>query len=112
MAIYQIDRLNRNEQQLLEAASVAVMEFSAETIAVALDMDELMVERECNGLVQRHLMLRPLRSANTLDEGRSNQYSFRHALFHQAFYERVGVAGRRQLHQRIGEQIYLTLRSR
>ena len=65
-----------------------------------------MVGRECNGLVQHHLMLRPLRSANTLDEGRSNQYSFR-----QAFYERLGVAGRQQLHQRIDEQIYLTLRS-
>ena len=49
-------------------------------------------------------MLRPIRAAGAPEEGRSNQYSFRHALFHRAFYDRLGVARRRQLHQRIGEQ--------
>lgn len=104
MAIYQIDRLSSNEQELLEAASVAGVEFSAETVAVALDRDEPAIERACDSLGQRHLMLRALRPPSGLEERRSSRYSFRHALFHQAFYERLGLARRRQLHQRIGEQ--------
>ena len=32
----------------------------------------------------------------------ATRYAFRHALYHQAAYERLGIGRRAQLHQRIG----------
>ncbi len=104
MLIYQIDRLNQGEQHLLEAASVAGIEFSAETVAAALHIDEATAEHGCDGLVQRHLLVRGKQPSEEAGEGRGTQYTFRHALFHQVVYNRLGAARRRQFHQQVGEQ--------
>lgn len=113
MLVYQIERLPHNAQQLLAVASVAGMEFTAATIAPVLDMDEPTVERECDGLAQRQMLSRALPSTNAFaDKEETNRYIFRHALFHQTFYDRLGLARRRQLHQQIGEQKEREYRSR
>jgi predicted ATPase len=89
---------------LLEAASVAGIEFSAETVAAALHIDEPTAEHECDELVHRHLFVRVRHPSGTAGEGWGTQYTFRHALFHHVVYNRLGVARRRQFHQQVGEQ--------
>ncbi|MBI3798392.1 MAG: AAA family ATPase, partial [Deltaproteobacteria bacterium] len=104
MLTYHIERLKAAERHMLEAASVAGMEFSAATVAAALATDALAVEQRCDDLVQRHTVLRrlPATPADLATEG--NLYVFRHALLHSLFYNRVGVLRRQQLHQRVGER--------
>jgi predicted ATPase len=50
---HQLDRLSQEERGVLEAASVAGREFSATSVAAALDTDVLMVEDCCEALVYR-----------------------------------------------------------
>jgi len=102
MITYQIDRLGQDEQRILEVASVAGMEFSAAIVAAALDTDVFHVEQCCNVLTQRCLFLAS--SASFPEQRQTSRYEFRHSLFHNVFYERLGLARRRLLHQRVGEQ--------
>ena len=55
----QIDRLSVEEQRLLEAASIAGVEFSAAAVAAALAADVEQIEEWCEGLARRQLFLRP-----------------------------------------------------
>ena len=49
----QVDRLSLEQQQMLEAASVAGVEFSAAAVAAALEEDMDVVEDRCEGLARR-----------------------------------------------------------
>ncbi len=55
----QLDRLSLEEQRLLEAASVAGVEFSTVAVAAALGSEVEQIEEWCEGLARRHFFLRP-----------------------------------------------------
>jgi predicted ATPase/DNA-binding winged helix-turn-helix (wHTH) protein len=57
MIARQIDRLNAEDQRLLEAASAAGAEFSAATLAAALDRGIPEVEQACEGLARKGQIL-------------------------------------------------------
>jgi DNA-binding winged helix-turn-helix (wHTH) protein len=103
---HQLERLNQEERRVLEAASVAGMEFSTTVVAAATDTDVLEAEGCCNDLAHRHLFLcstkgstgGPARPERRLSE----RYRFLHALHPQILYERLPASRRRQLHQRVG----------
>jgi len=99
----QLSRLTSEECRLIEAASVAGMEFSTAAIAYALEGTGERVEDACEGLARREQFLRA-RGTETLTNGTvSGRYGFLHALYQQLVYERVAAARRVRLHRRIGE---------
>ncbi len=99
----QIDRLSNDEQRILEAASVAGVEFSAATVAGAVDVDMAQIEEQCERLAHSHHFLRSAGISQWPDGTEASSYGFIHALYQDVFYQRVTAARRRQLHRRIGE---------
>ena len=101
----QIDRLNPQEQRLLEVAGVAGVEFSAAVVAAALNEDVVHAEECCEGLSRRHLFLQAAGVSEWPDGTVAARYRFRHELYQNVLYERTAAARRRQLHQQIGERL-------
>jgi DNA-binding winged helix-turn-helix (wHTH) protein/tetratricopeptide (TPR) repeat protein len=101
----QIDRLNPDEQRLLEGASVAGVEFSAAAVAAALEEGVVRAEEGCEGLARRHQFLQAAGVSEWPDGTVAARYRFRHELYHNVIYQRAAAARRRQLHQRIGERL-------
>jgi tetratricopeptide (TPR) repeat protein len=100
----QIDRLSPEEQRVLEVASVAGVEFSAATLAAGLETEVVEVEELCEGLARRAQFLRAQGVSEWPDGTVAAHYEFIHALYQQAWYERVTAGRRLCLHRRIGER--------
>lgn len=95
-------RLSAAAQQMLEAASVAGMQFSTAAVAAALATDILAVEATCASLAARQQFLVRVAAGTGMAETAATTYRFRHALYRQAFAERVTGAWQQQVHQRLG----------
>ncbi|MGZ8202923.1 MAG: ATP-binding protein [Burkholderiales bacterium] len=94
------ERLRPDERRLLEAASVCGMEFRLNTLAQVLESDIAAVARACAELAsqQRWLIDVPLELAgSTSDTG----YAFRHSLYREVLYNRLGPVARARLHRDI-----------
>jgi DNA-binding winged helix-turn-helix (wHTH) protein/predicted ATPase len=98
----QLERLGGTEREILVAASVAGMEFSAAAVAASLDLAIDEVEKHCATLVRRELFLQLCGSEEWADGTVASRYRFLHALHHEVLYARVTAARRVHLHQRIG----------
>ncbi|MGH8651731.1 MAG: ATP-binding protein [Gammaproteobacteria bacterium] len=103
---HQLDRLRPEERRVLEAASVAGMEFSTAMVATALETDVLMVECCSEALASRHLFLGSTKGSPEGPTGPnrrlSERYRFLHALYPQTVGEGWPAARRRRLHQQVG----------
>lgn len=100
----QVDRLDAQDQRVLEAASVAGADFSAAAVAAALEeaLDE--VEARCEQLSRRHQFVRDS-GAEVLPDGQVvGRFGFVHAVYRHVLYERVSTSRRMQLHRRIGRR--------
>jgi predicted ATPase len=100
----QSKRLLPAEQRVLQAASVAGMEFPTAAVAAALEADVAEVEEWCAGLATRQHFLRRLGISQWPDGTVGERYEFLHALYQHLWHERVGMRRRRLLHLRIGER--------
>jgi DNA-binding winged helix-turn-helix (wHTH) protein/predicted ATPase len=99
----QLERLTAEERGVLEVAGVVGMEFSTAAVAAGLDAAEEQIEQRCEGLVAQGRFLLP-RGVDILADGTATgRYGFIHGLYEQVLYERLAVARRARLHQRIGE---------
>ena len=85
----QLTRLAPEDYALLEAASVAGVEWSAATVAAACGRDVDAVEERCSALIREHLFLQPRGTVEWPDGTLATRYGFRHALHQQVLYERV-----------------------
>jgi predicted ATPase len=99
----QMDRLDRPASRILEAGSVAGAEFSAATVAAALQIAVDEVEEQTEVLVAREQFLRRAGMSSWPDGTEAARYGFRHAFYQQLWHERVPVTRRWQWHQRMGE---------
>jgi DNA-binding winged helix-turn-helix (wHTH) protein/predicted ATPase len=100
----QLERVSPEEQQVLEAASVAGMEFSAAAVAAGLEEPVKIVEQRCEGLARREQFLRVRGVEEWPDGTAAARYGFLHALYHEMIYDRVTTGQRIGLHRRIGER--------
>ncbi len=100
----QIGRVSPGEQALLEAASVAGLEFPAVAVAAGLDADPASVDETCAGLARRGQFLRPTGVGDLPDGTASSRYAFIHPLYQNVLYHRISLARRLQLHKRIGDR--------
>jgi DNA-binding winged helix-turn-helix (wHTH) protein/tetratricopeptide (TPR) repeat protein len=109
-----LERLDENELSVLEAASVAGPEFAAHAIGIAAQpgRDVEAVERICDSLVRRQEILCARGESRWPDKAASARYAFRHAIYRQVIYSRLGSAARQRLHQVIGERLELAYAGR
>jgi predicted ATPase len=101
----QLERLSMEEQQVLEAASVAGVSFSTSVKAAAADIDADEFENICERLSRRQKIVRAAGSRQFPDGSVSTQYEFAHALYREVLYRRQTPRRRAMLHRRIGEQL-------
>jgi predicted ATPase len=98
-----IDRLSAFNQRLLEVASVAGVEFTADAVAAVDGIPPELAEERCERLARRRQFLRPAGLSNLPDGTVISKYAFIHALYQHAFYQRVPAGRRAQVHRRLGE---------
>jgi predicted ATPase len=108
----EIDRLSLPERSILDAASVAGMDFSVAAVAAAVDVDVIHVEEGCARLARKGQFLQVTGRAEWPDGTVATVCSFVHALHQEIVYERVGAARQAQLHRRIGERLEAGYRDR
>ena len=101
----QIDRLDAAATRLLETASVAGFDFSAATVAGAMELAIDEVESVCNALGRGSQFLSASGTEEWPDGTVASRFSFIHALYREAFYERLPTGRRVDLHRRIGERL-------
>lgn len=105
MIAQQIERLTSEEQQLVEAGSVAGVEFTAAGVAASLATDVEEVEAHCEALARRGQVLRPAGIVEWPDGTVTARYAFQHALYQQVAYQRLGEVRQVHLHRRLGERL-------
>jgi DNA-binding winged helix-turn-helix (wHTH) protein/predicted ATPase len=101
----QFEGLSPGDRELLEAGSVAGVEFAPQAIAAALEQDADATEIQCERLARAHRFLRAVGTAEWPDGGVRRRYAFSHELYRQAVYADIPEGQRRRLHQRIGETL-------
>jgi tetratricopeptide (TPR) repeat protein len=100
----QLERLERRDQRLLEAASVVGAEFSAAAVAAGVDVEVDAVEDQGAELVRCEQFLRSAGMSEWPDGTVAARCCFQHALYQDVLYERLSARRRQRLHQRIGER--------
>ena len=90
------------ELDVLEAASVAGVAFDAPAVAAGLDRSTDRVESICHRLSDARRWLHYQGNRQWPDRVLAARYSFQHALFQQALYDRLSPTRRATLHERIG----------
>ena len=106
----QLEGLSPEEQHLLEAASVAGMEFSATAVAAGAEATVEAVEERCGASARRGQFLRTDGTAEWPDGTVAARYKLLHALYQEVIYERAPAGRRIRLHQHIGERMEASLR--
>lgn len=97
-------RLLPEEQQTLEAASIAGLTFSAASVAAALVTETGEVERQCQQLADRHYFLRRVGIEDWPDGTLAARYMFSHAVYQQLWHEGVSPTQLQHYHRHIGER--------
>jgi len=101
----QIERLTPDEQQVLEAACVVGMEFTAAVVDAALEGAEGTSEEHCDRLARQQRFLHVREPKAWPDGTVTASYGFRHALYQSVLAQRVAAVRGLRLHQRIGERL-------
>ena len=101
----QIQRVGPQQQRVLEAASVAGMEFSAAEVAGALVEDVETADTLCAALARRGQFLRRIGICEWPDGLATGKYAFTHALHLEVLLGLIPESLRRRFHQRIGERL-------
>ena len=100
----QVGQLGAEAQQVLEAGSVAGAEFVVASVAAGVQMAPAAVEAVCERLAQQGQFLDD-RGVEEWPDGTVNgRYGWRHALYQEVVYQRLGAGHRARLHRRIGER--------
>lgn len=98
----QIERLSPVEQQVLEAGSLAGVEFVTTAVAAALDVSVTDVDDCCDRLARRHHLLRYAGISELPDGTVAARYTLRHTLYRETTMGRVSPARRHLWRQRMG----------
>lgn len=102
---YRIDQQPAEMQRVLEAASVAGMEFATQAVSAALEIDSEAVEVECERLARASSFLQDGMEVSWPDGSRGRRHRFRHELYRRVLYDRVAPTRRQSLHRRIAERL-------
>lgn len=101
----QLDQLADDEQQMLEAASVAGVDFAAASVAAATGVSADTVERACDRLSRQGRFIQDHGLAIWPDGTSSGRYRFRHVLHQQVLLQRPGPAQQARQHRQIADRL-------
>ena len=99
-----LERLNPDEQAVLEAASVAGAEFPAAAVAVALCSPIDDIEACCTRLARQQQFIQAIGSGEWPDGTVAARFQFLHNVYRDILHERVPPGRRVELHRRIAER--------
>ncbi len=102
---HETGRLAADEARVLEAASVAGVEFYVQEVAAALGTDEEEVERSLEALARSRRFVRRVGAELWPDDTRGSRWRFVHVVHRRALLDRVSAARLQRWHQRIGERL-------
>lgn len=94
----QFERLAKHEQQVLEFAAVAGVEFDIDTIASGSALPSGAVEEVCESLAQGQSFLRYVSQSQS-----TTRFAFVHALYRDAIYAGIAGSRRRRFHLAIAQ---------
>jgi DNA-binding winged helix-turn-helix (wHTH) protein/tetratricopeptide (TPR) repeat protein len=100
-----LDRMPDAARRVLEAASVAGLRFDTATAAPAAEMDEQSFEAICEEFSRHACTLRQGDLVILPDGELVRTYVFKHAVFRQVLYDRIGPSRRARLHRAIGDRL-------
>ncbi|MDB5393046.1 MAG: transcriptional regulator, putative ATPase, winged helix family, partial [Rhodospirillales bacterium] len=98
-----IEGMTDEQRRVLVVASVAGEHFDPITLASVAEMDEEAFEASCENLTPSTIRRGELLILPTNQLVRS--YTFTHAVYRQALYDRIGPVHRAHLHRKIGERL-------
>ena len=103
----QVEQLSAMDQELLEVASVAGMEFSAAAVAAGVDRAVEDVEAQYDALARRGQVVSRRGTEAWVDGTVAGRYGFLHDLHREFVYDRVPVSRRVRWHRAIGRRLEL-----
>ena len=98
---HHLAKLESERRVLLSAAAVCGLDFRIDTLALVLERDALNVADTCDQLLREQVWIVASRAAEHRGSA-ERPYSFRHALFRQALYERLLPSMLAELHRKVG----------
>lgn len=103
----QFECLPLEHRELLEAASVAGVEFTPAQLPEDADIESnsARLEEQCEELVRSGQFLQKRGVAAWSDGVVAARYRFRHALHQEVLYDHISPTRRARLHQQIGERL-------
>ena len=101
----QLERLTRDEGEVLEVASAAGEEFHDATVAAALSQHTETVETRCRELARRRSLVRSVGSETWPDGTLASRFAFSHALYRATLYEHLSATRRARLHVAIADRL-------
>ena len=99
-----LERLNPDEQRVLEAASVVGAEFQAAAVAAALERPLSEIEATCTRLSRHEQFVTAHGQSEWPDGTVASSFRFHHALYGDVLYGRMPAGHRIELHRRIAER--------
>jgi tetratricopeptide (TPR) repeat protein len=102
---HQLAHCSPEVQTLLEAASVAGVEFAAAAVAAGLERADDEVEAQCATLAHHGQFLQARGRADWPDGTVTACFGFRHALYHDVLYQRIPAGRQTRWHARIGARL-------
>ena len=100
-----LETLNREEQLLLEAASVAGREFVASVLASGLGRTEDEIESQCAALARQGTFIHDAGELELPGGAISSRFRFIHVLYREVVYGRLPAGRRSRLHRVIGMEL-------
>jgi predicted ATPase len=100
-----LEQLDAEAQQVLEVASVVGTEFAEASVAAGLLLPLDAIATICEGLAKRGQFIEDRGLAAWPDGTVSGWYSFRHALYQEVLYGRIGSGRRMRCHRAIGMRL-------
>jgi predicted ATPase len=97
--------LETTAQQVLEGGSVAGAEFVVASVAAGLEIAPAAVEAVCEALARQGQFLEDRGLVEWPDGTVSGRYGWRHALYQEAVYQRLGAGRQARWHRRVGERL-------
>jgi predicted ATPase/DNA-binding winged helix-turn-helix (wHTH) protein len=98
----QLEQLPPEAQQVLEAAGVVGVEFTAAAVAAGVEQAVEQVEEWCTTLARHGQFVQTRGETEWPDGTVTTRYEFRHALYREILYERVQMSRRMRWHRQIG----------
>ena len=105
MITQEINRLPKDDQQMLEVAAIAGSDFSAALVAAGLERDVLDTEQAFESVLTRTPILRALDLSEWPDGTVSTNLAFMHAMYQSVLYKRISAGRRAVIHRRLADRL-------